>query len=84
MTARHELRMPELGLDGVAAFASTWLVEVGSPVSEGDRLLEVVAGSVSIDLPSPVRGTLAETLVDEDDRLETGQLLAIVLADPAD
>ncbi len=73
--------MPELGLAGVPVLASVWLVEVGTTVTEGDRLLEVVAGSVTVDLPSPVSGVLVETLVDEDDRLETGQLLAIVVAD---
>jgi pyruvate/2-oxoglutarate dehydrogenase complex dihydrolipoamide acyltransferase (E2) component len=81
MSGRHELRMPELGLRDAPVLASTWLVEVGSQVTEGDRLLEVVAGSVTVDLPAPASGTLAEALVDEDDELQAGQLLAVVVSE---
>ena len=58
--------------------ASVWLVEVGADVIEGERLLEVVAGAATVDLPSPATGRLVELLVDEDDELTVGQRLAVI------
>jgi pyruvate/2-oxoglutarate dehydrogenase complex dihydrolipoamide acyltransferase (E2) component len=78
----HPLILPDLGLPDGTVVASGWLVEPGSSVVEGDRLLEVLAGSVTIDLPAPVSGILSEQLVSEDDELHVGQILAIVTASP--
>ena len=77
---RHELLMPDLDLGDVPVTASLWLVEVGREVTEGDRLLEVVSGGVTIDLPAPVSGILSETFVSEDDELTPGQVLAVIVA----
>ncbi|HEX3871713.1 MAG TPA: biotin/lipoyl-containing protein [Pirellulales bacterium] len=73
---RHELVLPDLGVDEVTV--SLWLVEVGSAVIEGDRLLEVLADGVSVDLPSPASGTLTELLVAEDDPLTVAQVLGVI------
>jgi pyruvate/2-oxoglutarate dehydrogenase complex dihydrolipoamide acyltransferase (E2) component len=81
---RHELVLPDLAMGDVPVLASVWLVEVGAEVTEGDRLLEVVAGAVTVDLPSPATGRLAEVFVGEDEPLVVGQLLAVVTANPAD
>jgi pyruvate/2-oxoglutarate dehydrogenase complex dihydrolipoamide acyltransferase (E2) component len=77
---RYELVLPDLGMGDIPVMASVWLVELGSEVTEGDRLLEVVAGSVTVDLPAPASGTLAEVLVSEDEPLAVGQVLAVVVA----
>ena len=76
---RHELKLPNLGVDDVPIVATTWMVELGEEVTEGDRMLEVVAGSVSVDLPTPASGILAEVWVEEDEQVKTGQLLAVVV-----
>jgi pyruvate/2-oxoglutarate dehydrogenase complex dihydrolipoamide acyltransferase (E2) component len=65
-------------MPGVTAVASLWLVEEGGAVTEGDRLLEVVAGDVTVDLPAPASGKLVELLIGEEDELVAGQVLAIV------
>ena len=57
---------------------SLWLVEVGDEVSEGDRLLEVLFGGASVDLPAPASGILVQTLVGEDDVLSVGQTLGVI------
>jgi pyruvate/2-oxoglutarate dehydrogenase complex dihydrolipoamide acyltransferase (E2) component len=74
----HQLLMPDLDLGDIAVSASVWLVEVGSKVTAGDRLLEVVAGGVTVDLPAPADGILSRVFVTEDDCLSPGQLLAII------
>ncbi len=78
---RCELVLPDLDLPGVAIYASGWLVELGADVAQGDRLLEVLAGSVTVDLPAPASGVFRERLVEEDDELQVGQVLAIIVAE---
>ena len=78
---RHELTLPELGLPQVTPTVSVWLVEQGDEVTVGDRLLEVLCGSVTVDLPAPANGVLVEVCVEEDEPLSVGQLLAVIESD---
>ena len=75
---RVELVLPDLGLGSTAITASVWLADVGARVYEGDRLLEVHAGEVTVDLPSPATGVLVEQCVAEDEAVAMGQVLGIV------
>lgn len=75
---RYELTVPELGLGGRPVTVSLWLVELGAEVTEGDRLVELAADSVTVDLPAPANGTLIETLVSEDDTVQSGQVLGVI------
>ena len=75
---RHELVMPELGLDEGRVTISLWLVEVGDAVTEGDRVVELLSDSVTVDLPAPASGVLCEMLVTEDDAVRTGQVLCVI------
>lgn len=79
-TRRVELVLPELGLTGVAITASVWLSDIGAMVYEGDRLLEISAGEVTIDLPSPATGVLVEQRVGDDEEVHLGQVLGVVEA----
>jgi len=76
MERRHELRLPDLGIAPVTV--SLWLVEPGSEVTEGDRVVEVLAGAATVDLPAPASGVLRETLVAEEDEIVTGQVLGVI------
>jgi pyruvate/2-oxoglutarate dehydrogenase complex dihydrolipoamide acyltransferase (E2) component len=68
-------------MGAVPIVASLWLVDVGMKVSKGDRLLEVLAGVATVDLPSPISGVLVETLVAEEDVLAVGQVLGMIAAE---
>ena len=76
-----ELCLPDLDLPGVAVTASAWHSSVGQRVVEGDRLIEVAAGDVTVDLSAPASGILVERCVTIDDRLQTGQVLARIQAE---
>jgi pyruvate/2-oxoglutarate dehydrogenase complex dihydrolipoamide acyltransferase (E2) component len=77
----HPIVLPELGLGATTIRASVWLVLRGARVVEGDRILEIVAGEVSIDLPAPASGRLTKQLVAEDEPLQTGQVLGVIEED---
>lgn len=74
----HEIRLPELGLDEIPITICSWLVDVGHSVVVGDRVLEVLAGEVTIDISAPATGVLAERRVEEDEPVNVGQVLGIV------
>lgn len=80
MATRHPLVVPDLGLGDMSIAISVWLVPRGATVMEGDRLVEVLADSVTVDLPSPANGILVETLAAEDDLVVPGQVLGYVEA----
>jgi pyruvate/2-oxoglutarate dehydrogenase complex dihydrolipoamide acyltransferase (E2) component len=76
-----ELRLPNLDLPGVVMMISAWHAKVGQRVVEGDRLVEVAAGDVTVDLTAPASGVLKERCAKLDDPLEVGQLLARIQAE---
>ena len=73
-----ELTLPDLDLPGVPIIVSAWHAKKGQRVIEGDRLIEISAGDVTVDLSAPTTGALAEQCVRIDDRLTIGQVLARV------
>ena len=70
------LVVPDLGMSGVPIAVSLWLVPAGAAVAAGDRVVELLCGAATIDLESPVSGRLLRHLVDEDDLVAPGAILA--------
>jgi pyruvate/2-oxoglutarate dehydrogenase complex dihydrolipoamide acyltransferase (E2) component len=73
---RIPLVVPEFGLGSLPLAVSLWLVPTGAAVLAGDRVLELVAGGVTIDLGAPVSGRLVTQLVDEDEPVTAGMTVA--------
>jgi 2-oxoglutarate dehydrogenase E2 component (dihydrolipoamide succinyltransferase) len=71
-----DFRLTDLDLPGPTVTVSAWHAYAGQRVVEGDRLIEVTAGDVTVDLAAPVSGTLIERCVKIDEPLIVGQLLA--------
>lgn len=70
------LTVPELGIEGVPLVVSLWLVPEGSDVLAGERVVELLAGGVTVDLESPVSGRLVRQVVEEDETVTAGMRLA--------
>jgi pyruvate/2-oxoglutarate dehydrogenase complex dihydrolipoamide acyltransferase (E2) component len=73
---RQRLTVPDCGIEGVPLTLSLWLVPPGSAVAAGDRVAELAAGGVTIDLEAPVSGRLVAQFVDEDEAVATGTVIA--------
>jgi pyruvate/2-oxoglutarate dehydrogenase complex dihydrolipoamide acyltransferase (E2) component len=73
---RQRLAVPEFGIRDVPLTLSLWLVPPGADVIAGDRVAELAAGGVTIDLEAPVSGRLVAQLADEDELLATGAVIA--------
>ena len=71
--------LPELGTGpDVPIVVSHWFAQRGDEVWEGDRLVEVLVGPATFDVPAPTSGRLAVIHGYEDDRVTPGTVLGIV------
>jgi pyruvate/2-oxoglutarate dehydrogenase complex dihydrolipoamide acyltransferase (E2) component len=75
-----EILLPSLGDDDDAVAGGTiseWLVSDGSPVAEGDDLLELTTDKAAFVLPAPQSGTLVERKVKDGDDVKVGDVICI-------
>ena len=76
--ARIELRMPELGNEITEAQIDALLKGTGDKVSEGEEIVTITTPKVTMDLEAPATGTVLEVLVEEDEIVEVGTVLAVI------
>jgi pyruvate/2-oxoglutarate dehydrogenase complex dihydrolipoamide acyltransferase (E2) component len=72
--------VPELGADEIEVVQ--WLVEIDSPVSLGDRLLELLADGVLFHLSADVSGVLMQLDCQRGGSVHAGETLGWI--EPAD
>ena len=71
--------LPELGTGpDEPIVVSHWYAGPGEEVWEGDRLVEVLVGPATFDVPAPTTGRLAEIRGHEDDQVRPGTVLGLV------
>lgn len=75
MTATIEIRAPSEQTEGTRSQVQRWLKSVGDPVAENEPLIELETDKVTIEIPAPAAGVLAEILKQESDEIEPGELL---------
>ena len=73
--------LPDLGTGpDTPIVVSYWFAARGKPVWEGDRLVEVLVGPATFDVPAPATGRLVEIRTREDDLILPGAVLGYVAA----
>src|SRR4051794_18511911 len=71
--------LPDLGTGtDVPIIVSHWFAARGDEVWEGERLVEVLVGPATFDVPAPSDGRLAEIRGYEDDPVTPGAVLGLV------
>ena len=73
-----DVTLPALGESVTEGTVTRWLKAVGDEVAVDEPLLEVSTDKVDTEIPSPVAGVLQEILVEEDETVEVGAVLARV------
>jgi 2-oxoglutarate dehydrogenase E2 component (dihydrolipoamide succinyltransferase) len=76
--AQVELIMPKMGESIMEATILKWVKKVGDPVEADETILEIATDKVDSEVPSPVSGTIAEILYEEDETVEIGKPIAII------
>ena len=71
-----EVRVPTLGESVTEATVATWFKKPGDQIALDDMLCELETDKVTVEVPSPVTGTLAEIVAAEGATVSTEALLA--------
>ena len=79
-----EIRVPTLGESIAEATVGNWSKAVGEIVEVDEILCELETDKVTIEVPSPVQGTLQEIVVEEGETVSVDALLAVVSAGETD
>lgn len=78
-----EVRAPEDQEEGTRSQVLRWLKAVGESVAEHEPLLELETDKVTVEVPSPGSGVLAEILKGEQEEVSPGDLLGRIGAGAA-
>ena len=73
-----ELRVPTLGESVTEATIATWFKKPGEAVAVDEMLCELETDKVTVEVPSPVAGTLGEIIAAEGDTVGVNALLAMI------
>jgi len=71
-----DLVMPKMGESLQEGTIVKWLKKVGDVVERDEMVLEISTDKVDTEVPSPVAGTLAEILAQEEETLLVGSVIA--------
>ncbi|MDO5605921.1 MAG: biotin/lipoyl-containing protein, partial [Paracoccus sp. (in: a-proteobacteria)] len=73
-----DVMVPTLGESVTEATVATWFKKVGDTVAADEMLCELETDKVSVEVPAPVAGVLAEILADEGATVDAKARLAII------
>ena len=78
-----EVRVPTLGESVTEATVATWFKKPGDAVAQDEMLCELETDKVTVEVPAPVAGTLAEIVAAEGATVGVAALLATINAGAA-
>jgi 2-oxoglutarate dehydrogenase E2 component (dihydrolipoamide succinyltransferase) len=73
-----EIRVPTLGESVAEATVGKWFKKAGDAIAADEPIVELETDKVTIEVPAPAAGTLAELTVKEGDSVEPGALLGMI------
>lgn len=74
----EQVVLPALGESVTEGTVTRWLKKVGDSVAVDEPLVEVSTDKVDTEIPSPVAGIVEQILVQEDETVQVGAVLAII------
>ena len=76
--------LPKWGLTMEDGTVVAWYVDEGDHVVQGEVIAEVETEKVENELEAPCAGVVARILVDEDETVDVGTVLAVIAASEAE
>src|SRR5665648_571755 len=73
-----EIRVPALGESVVEATVGQWFKQAGDAVSADEPLVELETNKVTVEVPAPASGVLADIVVNAGDTVAVGALLGAI------
>ena len=74
----EQVVLPALGESVTEGTVTRWLKKVGDTVAVDEPLVEVSTDKVDTEIPSPFAGVVEQILVQEDETVEVGGVLAVI------
>jgi pyruvate dehydrogenase E2 component (dihydrolipoamide acetyltransferase) len=71
------IKMPRVGETVDEVYLVAWNKVVGDVIAVGDDLMEVETDKATVQVPSPVAGTLLEIFFKDGDEIKTGDAIAV-------
>lgn len=72
------VKLPKLAETSDVVVVEAWLVAVGEQVGADQPLASMETDKVTVEVPSPVAGTVTELLVDDGDEVNTGDPICVI------
>ncbi|SEG53777.1 dihydrolipoamide acetyltransferase family protein [Sphingobacterium lactis] len=79
--AIYKLFLPKMGESVSEATVTKWVKQVGDKIDEDDAVVEIATDKVDSEVPSPVAGVLKERLVEENQVVQVGDVIALIETD---
>ncbi|MBL4709063.1 MAG: 2-oxo acid dehydrogenase subunit E2, partial [Flavobacteriales bacterium] len=76
--SRIEVKLPKMGESITEATILNWLKQVGEQVVKDEPILEVATDKVDSEIAAPESGTIKEFLVEQNDIVKVGTIIAII------
>jgi pyruvate dehydrogenase E2 component (dihydrolipoamide acetyltransferase) len=76
--ALKEIQLPELGEGVTEGEMIKWLVKIGDKVSADQAIAEIMTDKASVEVPTPVAGTIKEFKLKEGDVAKVGMAMLIL------
>src|SRR5437868_12906833 len=78
-----EIKVPSLGESITEATVAKWLKRPGEAVAADEPIAELETDKVTLEVPAPASGTLAEILAEEGANVPVGAVLGRIADGPA-
>src|SRR5580704_10960506 len=82
--ARRIVKVPDIGEGTTEAEIVAWLVKIGDTVTEEDPLAEVMTDKATVEIPSPVAGTIVALNGKVGEKLPVGSDLVVLETEAAE
>lgn len=82
--ARFEFRLPDIGEGISEAEIVAWHVKVGDRIEEDQQLADMMTDKATVEMESPVAGTVLELAGAEGDQIPIGSTLVVIEAETDD
>ncbi|WP_185984223.1 2-oxoglutarate dehydrogenase complex dihydrolipoyllysine-residue succinyltransferase [Aureimonas mangrovi] len=73
-----EVKVPTLGESVTEATIGKWFKKAGERVEQDETVAELETDKVTVEVPAPAAGVLAEIVVQEGETVEVGALIAMI------
>jgi 2-oxoisovalerate dehydrogenase E2 component (dihydrolipoyl transacylase) len=82
--ARYEFKLPDIG-EGIAeAEIIAWHVKIGESVAEDQQLADMMTDKATVEMESPVAGTVLEVAGEVGDMIAIGSVLVVIETEGAE